>query len=428
MKKLSILGSTGSIGTQTLDVVRQHPNDFKVVGISAYGSERDVELLVEQIKEFKPKAVAVYKEEAVSKIKDIARENNCSVYHGQDSLVKIATMEEADTLVTAVVGSVGLVPTLEAIKAKKNIALANKETLVCAGSIVMREVKRHGVSLMPIDSEHSAIFQSLQGNRRQDLRRIILTCSGGPFREWTKDQIDQADREQALKHPTWNMGGKITVDSATLMNKGLEVIEAHWLYDVPYDQISVVVHPQSIIHSMVEYIDGSIIAQLGVHDMRLPIQYALSYPTRLTSGSYAFLDLVKTHQLTFYEPDLVRFPSLAYAYEAGRLGGTMPTVMNAANEVAVMEYFLKGLIKVGDITKVVRHTMDIHKLTMYRKGNAKIIEKLYRIKEKFGRNLPNFNHSPNIDSILIADKWAREHTRSVLNAVVSDGWEKIDKI
>jgi 1-deoxy-D-xylulose-5-phosphate reductoisomerase len=402
MKKLSILGSTGSIGTQTLDVVRQHSNDFKVVGISAYGSERDVELLVEQIKEFKPKAVAVHLEEAASMLRQVASENNCSVYHGQDSLVKIATMEEADTLVTAVVGSVGLIPTLEAIKAKKNIALANKETLVCAGSIVMREVKRHGVSLMPIDSEHSAIFQSLQGNRRQDLRRIILTCSGGPFREWTKDQIDQAGREQALKHPTWNMGGKITVDSATLMNKGLEVIEAHWLYDVPYDQISVVVHPQSIIHSMVEYIDGSIIAQLGVHDMRLPIQYALSYPTRLTSGSYAFLDLVKTHQLTFYEPDLVRFPSLAYAYEAGRLGGTMPTVMNAANEVAVMEYFLKGLIKVGDITKVVKHIMDIHKSC--------------------------FVKEPEIEDIMHADRWAREHARSVLNVVVSDGWKKIDKI
>ncbi|MEM3369332.1 MAG: 1-deoxy-D-xylulose-5-phosphate reductoisomerase [Candidatus Micrarchaeia archaeon] len=404
MKNISILGSTGSIGTQTLDVIRNHKDKFRVVGLATYGTSNDIKLLIEQIKEFKPKVVGVYKKREAGLIAGFCHSQNIKtkVFCEEAALNSVATTKEADTVVTAVVGSVGLVPTLEAIKLRKNIALANKETLVCAGSIVMDHVAKYKVSLMPIDSEHSAIFQSLQGNRKKDVKRIILTCSGGPFRDeklWPLEKIMEATREQALKHPTWNMGGKITVDSATLMNKGLEVIEAHWLYNIPYRDISVVIHPQSIIHSMVEYIDGSIMAQIGVHDMRVPIQYALSYPKRIQSGDYAFLDLIKVGQFTFFQPDTIRFPALMYAYEAGRLGGTMPAVMNAANEVAVVEYFLQGKIKFGDIIKVVRHTMNIHKTSM-------IV-------------------NPTLEDIMQADRWAREHTRSVLDVVLIDGWERV---
>lgn len=409
MRNISILGSTGSIGTQTLDVIRRNKDKFRVIGLAAFGSEKDIDLMVEQIREFKPKIVAMYSSEGAQKLRErlacdpTVHSRNVVITSGSKGLVDVSIFKGVNQVVTAVVGSVGLIPTLEAIKHKKDIALANKETLVCAGEIVMREVKHHGVSLMPIDSEHSAIFQSLQGNDPKQLKRIILTCSGGPFRDssvWPKEKIDNASVKEALKHPTWNMGGKITIDSATLMNKGLEVIEAHWLYNVPYEQISVVIHPQSIIHSMVEYIDGSIIAQLGVHDMRLPIQYALSYPKRLESGDYAFLDLVKVGQFTFYEPDYERFSCLKYAYEAGKTGGTMPAVMNAANEVAVMEYFLKGKIKFGDIPKVVRHTMDMHKSSL----------KLH----------------PKLEDILAADSWAREHARSVLDVVCKDkSWKNI---
>lgn len=409
MKSISILGSTGSIGTQTLDVIRSHPNKFRAVGLAAYGTDKDIDLMVEQIHEFKPKVVAMYRADAAAKLKErlmhdhVGHGQKIVILSGNEGLVSVSTFPRVDTVVTAVVGSVGLIPTLEAIKKKKNIALANKETLVCAGSIVMESAKRHGVEIMPIDSEHSAIFQSLQGNKRKQVKRIILTCSGGPFRDekvWPEEKIKEATREQALKHPTWNMGGKITVDSATLMNKGLEVIEAHWLYNIPYEQISVVIHPQSIIHSMVEYIDGSILAQIGVHDMRVPIQYALSYPDRLPAGEYAFLDLVKVGQLTFFEPDTIRFPALLYAYEAGRMGGTMPAVMNAANEVAVVDYFLQGKIRFGDIIRVVKHTMDIHKQSMVQ--------------------------NPDLEDILQADIWAREHVRSVLNVVMEDkGWKNI---
>ncbi|MEM3431131.1 MAG: 1-deoxy-D-xylulose-5-phosphate reductoisomerase [Candidatus Micrarchaeia archaeon] len=410
MKNISILGSTGSIGTQTLDVIRNHQNKFKVVGLAAYGTDKDIDLMVEQIHEFKPKIVSMYRTDAAIKLKERLMHDNLGhgqkivILSGNEGLVSVSTFPMVDTVVTAVVGSVGLIPTLEAIKKKKNIALANKETLVCAGSIVMESAKKYGVEIMPIDSEHSAIFQCLQGNKKKQVKRIILTCSGGPFRDeklWPAEKINEATREQALKHPTWNMGGKITIDSATLMNKGLEVIEAHWLYNIPYEQISVVIHPQSIIHSMVEYIDGSIMAQIGVHDMRIPIQYALSYPDRLSSGDYAFLDLIKVGHLTFFEPDTVRFPALLYAYEAGRIGGTMPTVMNAANEVAVVEYFLQGKIKFGDIIRVVRHTMDVHRHAV----------------------IPN----PNLQDILQADIWAREHVRSVLNVVIQDkSWDNIN--
>lgn len=394
-----------------MDVVRRNKDKFNITGLAAFGTEKDIELMIEQIREFKPRIVAMYDVGAAIKLKDrLKHESNehtkrLVITSGNNGLVSVATFKQTDTVVTAVVGSVGLIPTLEAIKHRKNIALANKETLVCAGEIVMREAKKYGTKIMPIDSEHSAIFQSLQGNDPAYVKKIILTCSGGPFRDeniWPSEKINMATREQALKHPTWNMGGKITVDSATLMNKGLEVIEAHWLYNIAYDQISVVIHPQSIIHSMVEYIDGSIIAQIGVHDMRVPIQYALSYPKRINSGEYAFLDLIKTGAFTFFEPDTKRFPALLYAYEAGKIGGTMPAVMNAANEVAVVEYFLQGKIKFGDIIKAVRHIMDMHM-------NSIVI-------------------NPSIRDILQADVWAREYTRSVLDVVIADkGWHNVGK-
>ncbi|MCS7109386.1 MAG: 1-deoxy-D-xylulose-5-phosphate reductoisomerase [Candidatus Micrarchaeota archaeon] len=409
MKNIAILGSTGSIGTQTLDVIRKHSNKFRVVSLAAYGSDRDIDVMLEQINEFKPKIAVMYSKVAALKLKERlarAKKEKIVILSGEEGLVAASIYPSVDTVVTAVVGSVGLIPTLEAIKKKKNIALANKETLVCAGSIVMESARKHNVHIMPIDSEHSAIFQALQGNSHKDIRRIILTCSGGPFRDekvWTAEKIAEANADEALKHPTWKMGGKITVDSASLMNKGLEVIEAHWLFNIPYDNIDVVIHPQSIIHSMVEYRDGSIIAQLGVHDMRVPIQYALSYPERFDSGNYAFLDIVKVGQLNFFEPDYKRFPCLMYAYEAGRLGGTMPTVLNAANEVAVVEYFLQGKIKFGDIARAIRHAMNIHK--------------------------NNHITNPNLQDILKTDIWAREHTRSALDVVIMDkGWHNIEKI
>jgi 1-deoxy-D-xylulose-5-phosphate reductoisomerase len=394
MKHISLLGSAGSIGTQTLDVVRRHKDSFRVVGLSSFN---EVDLLEKQAQEFKPVVVSLSVSEAADELKNRLARNpetdDIKVFSGSEGLMKVATCGNADTVVTAVVGSVGLLPTLEAIKAGKNVAVANKETLVCAGEIVMREAKRSGVTLMPIDSEHSAIFQCLNGEKREHLKRIIVTCSGGPFRNTAKEKMDNATKKEVLNHPTWTMGPKITTDCATLMNKGLEVIEAHWLYDVPYDQISVVIHPQSIIHSMVEFKDGSIINQIGVHDMRVPIQYALSYPDRFESGDFAFLDLIKVGRLDFFAPDMEKFPCLRLAYGAGRLGGTMPAVMNAANEVAVVEFFLKDRCKFSDIAKAVEKTMYVHKS----------IEK------------------PSLEDILKSDTWAREHARSILDVVEVDG-------
>jgi len=389
MKSISILGSVGSIGKQTLDVIERNPGKFRAVALASFN---EVDLMEEQAKRFRPKMVSLADADAAKELKErlgrSKKTRDIKVYSGSEGLLKAATCKKADTVVTAVVGSVGLLPTLEAIRAGKDVAVANKETLVCAGSIVMREVKRHGVTLMPIDSEHSAIFQCLQGQRMKDLKRIILTCSGGPFKHSTKEQIENGGKKEALGHPTWTMGPKITIDSATLMNKGLEVIEAHWLYGVPYERIDVVIHPQSIIHSMVEFRDGSILAQIGVHDMRVPIQYALSYPKRMKSESYAFLDLVmEAGRLDMLQPDKTRFPCLAYAYEAGKLGGTMPAVMNAANEIAVVEGFLKERIKLGAIPAIVKDTMNAHKN----------IEK------------------PDLDDILKSDAWARKRARSLLD-------------
>ena len=352
MKHLSILGSTGSIGTQTLEIVRQFPNEFKVVGLT---TNKNSDLLLKQIKEFKPRAVAIMDE---SKASDLLNFSPCQVYSGTEGLNKIAALPEADTVVNALVGSAGIEPTYNAIKAKKNIALANKETLVAAGSIIMEEVKKNNVSLMPIDSEHSAIFQCLNGEKIKEVSKITITCSGGPFKNHTKEQLENVTVRDALKHPTWSMGSKITIDSATLMNKGLEVIEAHWLYGIDYDKIKIVIHPQSIVHSLVEFADKSVIAQLGLPDMKIPIQYALTYPKRLQSNNPQ-LDLAKIKTLDFREPDFETFPCPKYAYEAGITGGILPAVMNAANEAAV-NAFLENKIRFLDIQRLIKRMMDEH--------------------------------------------------------------------
>lgn len=373
MKYLSILGSTGSIGTQTLEIVRQFPNEFKVVGLTC---NKNHELLLKQVKEFKPKAVAIMDK---SKVDDLLNFSSCQVYSGIEGLNKIATLSEADTVVNALVGSVGIEPTYQAIKNKKNIALANKETLVAAGSVIMDEVEKNKVSLMPIDSEHSAIFQCLNGENIKEANKIIITCSGGPFRNCTKEQLENVNLQDALKHPTWNMGNKITIDSATLMNKGFEVIEAHWLYGIDYGKIEIVIHPQSIVHSLVEFADKSIIAQLGMPDMKIPIQYALTYPKRLHAPNPQ-LDLKKIKTLEFKEPDFDLFPCLKYAYEAGIEGGTMAAVMNAANEAAV-HAFLDKQIRFLDIPRLIRKMMDGHN-AIRNPDLMKILEIDKKIKEE----------------------------------------------
>ncbi|MDP3765741.1 MAG: 1-deoxy-D-xylulose-5-phosphate reductoisomerase [Nanoarchaeota archaeon] len=354
MKYLSILGSTGSIGTQTLEIVRQFPEEFRVVGLTA---SKNSDLLLKQIKEFKPKAAAIMDK---SKVDDLLNFSSCQVYSGINGLNKIATLNEADTVVNALVGSVGIEPTYYAAKNKKNIALANKETLVAAGSVIMEEVKKNNVTLMPIDSEHSAIFQCLNGEDVKEVNKITITCSGGPLKNYTRQQFENVTVQDALKHPTWNMGNKITIDSATLMNKGFEIIEAHWLYGIDYEKINVVIHPQSIVHSLVEFADKSVIAQLGLPDMKIPIQYALSYPKRLPSLTTP-LDLIKIKTLEFKEPNFDLFPCLKYAYESGEIGGTLPAVMNAANEVAVYA-FLENKIRFLAIPKLIRKMIDEHSL------------------------------------------------------------------
>lgn len=353
MKKISILGGTGSIGTQTLDVVR-NSDDIKVVGISANSS---TEKMKEIIKEFKPKYVAMMKEECAEELKEFCKENSfeIEVYSGLEGLVKISVLDEIDMVVTSVVGMIGLVPTMEAIKAKKDIALANKETLVVAGELVMKAAEENGVKILPVDSEHSAIYQSLRGNDLSTLKKIILTASGGPFRGKKEEELKEITLEEALNHPNWSMGKKITIDSATLMNKGLEVIEAHWLFNCDYDNIQVVVHPQSIIHSMVEYTDGAIIAELGSADMRLPIQYALNYTERKKEVAKS-IDFYEISKLTFEKPDMDTFKCLKIAYEVGKRGGLLPTVLNGANEVAV-QLFLDRKIKFLEIAEIIEKTL-----------------------------------------------------------------------
>lgn len=354
MKGISILGATGSIGEQTLDVIRKSKDSFKLIGVSANSS---FDKMKEIIEEFKPQYVAMMDEESSIKIKEFCLLNNykVKVYGKMEGLIKIVTLEEVDIVVTSVVGMIGLKPTLAAIEAKKDIALANKETLVVAGEIVMKKAKEAGVKILPVDSEHGAIFQCLQGNDKKSLKKIILTASGGPFRGKTYDELRNTTVEQALNHPNWNMGSKITIDSATLMNKGLEVIEAHWLFDCSYENIQVVVHPQSIIHSMVEYVDASIMAQIGAPDMRLPIQYALNYPERKEKVANE-IDFYEISKLTFEKPDMDTFKCLKLAFKAGKIGGLMPTILNAANEVAVA-LFLDKKIKFLEIGDIIEETM-----------------------------------------------------------------------
>lgn len=355
MKNISILGSTGSIGTQTLDIVRAN-DDLNVVAIAA-GS--NINKLEEQIREFHPDVVCVYNEEAAGKLKIMVADTPVKVVTGMDGLIEAAIYKKAEIVVTAFVGMIGIRPTLEAIKAGKDIALANKETLVTAGHIVMSTAKEYGVKILPVDSEHSAIFQSLNGESPKEIDKILLTASGGPFRGRTREQMKNVQVEDALKHPNWAMGQKITIDSATMVNKGLEVIEAKWLFNVDIDDVKPIVQPQSIIHSMVQFKDGAVIAQLGTPDMKLPIQYALYYPERRYLAGDR-LDFAKIGQITFEQPDLNNFVGLDLAFKAGRMGGSMPTVFNAANEKAVAK-FLNREIGFLEITDIIEYCMENHK-------------------------------------------------------------------
>ncbi len=386
MKNIAVIGSTGSVGTQTLDVVRAHPDMFRIMALSA-GS--NISLLQKQIHEFSPKVVAVKNKALAEKLKVEFGKDQIAIFYGEEGLIEAATYHKVDFVVTAVVGSIGLKPTLKAIEAGKAIGLANKETLVTAGHIVMDLAKEYHVPIIPIDSEHSAIYQSLQGENIEKVRRIILTASGGSFRDKSREDLKNVTIEDALKHPNWSMGAKITIDSATMMNKGLEIIEAHWLFHTPFEKIDVIIHPESIIHSMVEYNDKAIIAQLGTPDMKVPIQYALSYPNRVDLNSQP-LDLVSVGSLHFKKPDFNRFPSLKIAYQAGIEGGTMPTVLNAANEV-VVEAFLQGKVPFIEIENIILGVLDKH----------------------------NRIDRPNIEEISFTDKWARS---SATEIIVSKGW------
>lgn len=354
MKKIAILGSTGSIGTQTLEVAREN-GDLDVVALSA---GNNIKLLEEQIREFRPKLAAVWSEEKALELRENVKDLDIKIVSGMEGLLELAAIPESEILVTAIVGMIGIRPTMEAIKAGKDIALANKETLVTAGHIIMPLAKEYNVSILPVDSEHSAIFQSLQGGQRKALHKILLTASGGPFRGKTLEQLQNIQVEDALKHPNWAMGRKITIDSSTMVNKGLEVIEAKWLFDVEIDQIEVVVQPQSIIHSMVEYEDGAVIAQLGTPDMKLPIQYALYYPERRYLPGDR-LDFGKLSQITFEKPDMETFYGLKLAMEAGKTGGSLPTVFNAANEKAVA-MFLNREIRYLQIPEMIQKCMEQH--------------------------------------------------------------------
>lgn len=357
MKKIGILGSTGSIGTQTLEIVSAYP-ELLTVTVLAAGS--NVTLMEEQMRAYKPELVVMFDELAAEALKERTADLQIPILAGMDGLLEASIYENMDVLVTALVGMIGIRPTIAAIKAGKDIALANKETLVTAGHIIMPLAKEYGVSILPVDSEHSAIFQSMQGEKREQVSKILLTASGGPFRGKTLGDLKSMQVEDALKHPNWSMGRKITIDSATLVNKGLEVIEAKWLFDVTLDQIQVVVHPQSIIHSMVEYADGGIIAQLGAPDMKLPIQYALFYPNRLpVDGKH--VNFYELGQMTFEAPDMETFRGLKLAYEAAKIGGSMPTVFNAANEKAVA-LFLDKQINFLQIPELIERSMDAHKV------------------------------------------------------------------
>lgn len=354
MKRLAIMGSTGSIGTQTLEIVREN-KDLEVVALAA---GKNIDLLEKQVREFRPKLVSLQEEKDCKELAVRLSDMDVTIVPGMEGLIQIAEMEESDILVTAIVGMIGIRPTIAAIKKKKDIALANKETLVTAGHIIMPLAAKMGVSILPVDSEHSAIFQSMQGNKKEQIHKLLITASGGPFRGKTREQLQNIQVEDALKHPNWSMGSKITIDSSTLVNKGLEVMEAKWLFDVELDQIQVVVHPQSIIHSMVEYVDGGIIAQLGTPDMKLPIQYALFYPDRRPMQGKR-VDFYELGSITFEKPDMETFTGLKLALQAAEMGGSVPTVFNAANEKAV-SLFLNRKIKYLEIPEVIEMCMEKH--------------------------------------------------------------------
>ena len=355
-RKIVLLGSTGSIGTQTLDVVRNNPSELEVVGLAANTRVTEVE---KQVREFKPRYVCMYDENAAKELQTKIADLGIKVFSGMEGLLEIVSVPEADTVLTAVVGMIGIRPTIRAIESGKDIALANKETLVCAGHIIMPLSAKKGVKILPVDSEHSAIFQSLNGEPRDKVEKILLTASGGPFRGKKRDELENMTAADALKHPNWDMGPKVTIDSSSLVNKGLEVMEARWLFDVSLDNIQVLVHPQSIVHSAVQYVDGAVIAQLGVPDMKLPIQYALFYPDRRPMAEKR-LDLFELGSLTFEKPDIDTFRGLKLAYDAAYAGGSVPTVFNAANEMAVRR-FLKGDIRYLEIYDMIEEAMEHHK-------------------------------------------------------------------
>jgi 1-deoxy-D-xylulose-5-phosphate reductoisomerase len=385
MKNISILGSTGSIGVNALDVIWNNPDRFRVVALAAY---KNVGLLAEQIRRFKPKVVSVIDEKHAAKLKNIIKSaRGTEIVHGAGGYRDVACVREADMVVSAMVGSAGLIPTMEAIEAGKDIALANKEVMVMAGALVVERARKKGVKILPIDSEHSAIFQCIAGHTESDIRRIILTASGGPFFHLSKEELADVKPADALKHPSWQMGQKVTVDSASMMNKGLEVIEARWFFSVDIDRIEVHIHPQSVIHSMVEYCDGSVIAQLSVPDMRIPIAYALSFPERLARPE-PFLDLLKVGVFEFFRPDMEKFPNLRLAYQAGKVGGTMPAVLNAANEVAV-QAFLENSLRFTDIGDVVKEVLSCHQR----------------------------KESPGLGEIMEADLWARDIAKKTIERV-----------
>lgn len=384
MKHLSILGSTGSIGVSTLEIVAAYPDRFRVTAMTA---GRNLDLFASQIKQFSPRIAAVASAQDIPRLKELCAGLKVEITGGVEGLIAAATADETEMVVAAIVGAAGLVPTAAAIKAGKDIALANKETLVTAGHLFMEMIAEYGVKLYPVDSEHSAVFQSIEGHRNEDIYKIILTASGGPFLNTPTEQLANVTVQAALNHPNWSMGRKITIDSATMMNKGLEVLEARWLFNVPVEKIDVNIHPQSIIHSMVEYIDGCVIAQLGTPDMKAPIAYALSYPERVATGVKP-LDLTTFSGLTFHKPDLIKFRCLGLAYHAINAGESMPAVMNAANEIAV-EAFLEGRIRFLQISEVIERTMDAHQA----------------------------HDLKTIEEVLLADRWGRDKAREICGGV-----------
>ncbi len=384
MKQIVILGSTGSIGTNTLDIVAKFPEEFRIVGLTAATKDDKLE---EQLRMFKPQIVALADHAAAARLRARCKDLPVEILSGLEGVAQVARLPEAALVISAIVGGAGLVPTLAAIRARKQVALANKEPMVMAGHLMQEEARRHGVRIFPVDSEHSAIFQSMEGHRREDIRRLILTASGGPLWELSREQMRDVKPAQALQHPNWKMGSKITIDSATLMNKGLEIIEARWLFDIPTSQIEVLVHRESIIHSLVEYKDGSVIAQLGLPDMRTPISYAMQYPARVPLDTPP-LDLASIGTLTFFQPDHERFPCLGLGYQALRTGGTSPAVLNAANEIAVAAYLQEG-IGFLDIADVIRTTMEAHTA---REVNT-------------------------VEDALEADRWAREKADELVHAL-----------